>query len=279
METFIKAMEMNQKAQANEGGTVIQVAGSISQGISLADCERLFSLLLTENFPRLEAIAAEKAKENVDALVKATFEKIEAKANQVSAEKLAQPDVQSAFNGAVQSVARKGAKVNIDLLAELLQSRIEKDSNDYIDNCIEAAIDMVPKLTGDMLALLPALHFIQALSYSPPAKLDLVHALIYHMYLSKCVDMTPAKLKTMASIGVGSYINVIGGNTFEGMKTKYPYLREEGAELIYPNMVEALKFYDKNNFHQLTLTTPGQVIAVKLLEKIIPSINIRELLI
>lgn len=269
---------MNQKAQANEGATVIQVAGNINQGISFADCERLFNLLLTENFPRLEAIAASKAKENVDALVKATFEKIESKIDQVSAEKLAQPDVQSTFNNAVQGAARKGTKIDIDLLAELLESRIEKDSTDYIDNCIEAAVEMVPKLTSDMLAILPALHFIQALSYNTPAELDQVYGLIYERFLSRCGDMTPSKLKTMASIGVGNYINIMSSNTFDGMKEKYPHLQEDGAELKHPRMVEALKFYDQKNLHQLTLTTPGQVIAIKLLAKIFPSISLRALL-
>lgn len=90
--------------------------------------------MLTENFPRLKAIAASNTKENVDTLVKATFEKIDSKIDQISVEKLAQPDIQSTFNNVVQGVARKGGKVDIDLLPELLESRFEKDSTDYIDN-------------------------------------------------------------------------------------------------------------------------------------------------
>jgi hypothetical protein len=272
---FGQEKPMNQKAQATDGATVIQVAGNFNQGISLADCERLFNLLLTENFPRLEAIAATKAKENVDALVKSTFEKIESRIDQVSAEKLAQPDVQSTFNTAVQGAAKKGHKIDIDLLAELLEARIEKESSDYIDNCIEAAVEMMPKLTGEMLALLPALHFIQALNYNTPAELDVAFGAIYDRFLSKCGGMMPSKLKTMASIGVGNYINIMGNNTFNEMKKKYPHLQQPDAELKHPRMVEALKFYDQNNLHQLTLTTPGQVIAIKLLAKIFPSISLQ----
>ncbi|AKH38499.1 LPO_1073/Vpar_1526 family protein [Nitrosomonas communis] len=265
---------MNQKAQATDGAKVIQVTGNFNQGISFADCERLFNLLMTENFPRLEAIAATKAKENVDALIKSTFEKIESRIDQVSAEKLAQPDVQCTFNTAVQSAAKKGHKIDIDLLAELLEARIEKESSDYIDNCIEAAVEMVPKLTSEMLALLPALHFIQALNYNTPAELDAAFGAIYDRFLSKCVGMTSSKLKTMASIGVGNYINIMGGNTFSEMKKKYLHLQQTDVELNHPRMVEALKFYDQNNLHQLTLTTPGQVIAIKLLAKIFPSISL-----
>lgn len=269
---------MNQKAQANENSTVIQIAGNLTQGISFAECERLFNLLLTENFPRLEAIAASTAKENVDALVKATFEKIDSKIDQISVEKLAQPDVQSTFNNAVQGVARKGTKIDIDLLAELLESRIEKDSTDYIDNCIEAAVEMVPKLTSDMLAILPALHFIQSLTWSNPAEVDNVYGLIYDHFLSRGEDMSRSKLKTMASIGVGSYVNIMGSNTFEGMKEKNNYLQGIDAESKYPRMYQALNFYDQKDLHQLTLTTPGQVIAIKMLAKIFPSLNLRDFL-
>jgi hypothetical protein len=266
---------MSQKAKASDGATVIQVAGNFQQGISLADCERLFNLLLTENFPRLEAVAAAQAKENVNTLVKATFEKIEAKIALVSVDKLAQPDVQSTFNTAVQGAARKGAKIDIDLLAELLEARIEKENSDYVDNCIEAAVEMVPKLTSEMLALLPALHFIQALSYDAPDQLDQIYGKVHDLFLSKCGDITPSKLKTMASIGVGTYINIMGADTFASLNNKYPHLKEEGAEARSPRVIEAHKFYDTKSLHQLTLTTPGQVIAVKMLEKIFPEIDLR----
>ncbi|EKT65953.1 LPO_1073/Vpar_1526 family protein [Providencia alcalifaciens] len=269
---------MNQKAQANEKSTVIQIAGNLTQGISFADCERLFNLLLTENFPRLEAIAISKAKENVDALVKATFEKIDSKIDQISVEKLAQPDVQSTFNNAVQGAARKGTKIDIDLLAELLESRIEKDSTDYIDNCIEAAVKMVPKLTSDMLAILPALYFIQSLTYNDPDKIDSIYGSIYDHFLSRGIGMSLSKLKTMASIGVGSYMSIVGSSTFEDMKEKYTYLQSIDSESKYPRMYQALNFYDEMNLHRLTLTTPGQVIAIKMLAKIFPSMSLRDFL-
>ena len=269
---------MNQKAQANENSTIIQVAGSLNQGISFADSERLFNLLLKENFPKLEAIAASTAKRNVDTLVKATFEKIDSKINQINVEKLAQPDVQSTFNSAVQGVARKGSKIDIDLLADLLEARIEKDNTNYIDNCIEAAVEMVPKLTSDMLVILPALYFIQELEWSNPTEIDNVYGLIYDRFLSRGGTISHSKLKTMASIGVGIYVNVIGSNTFEGMKKKYSCLQVINAESKYPRMHQALNFYDQKDLHQLTLTTPGQVIAIKMLEEIFPTINLRDFL-
>lgn len=267
---------MNQKAEAKQGSTVIQVAGDYCNGISFTECERLFHLLLTENFPKLEEIAAKKAKENVDSLVELTFKKIESRISQIAVEKLAQPDVQYTFNNAVQGAAKKGQKIDIDLLAELLESRIEKGNTDYLDNCIEASVDLVPKLTSEMLLLLPALHFIQGLIYNNHSQLDNLYGAIFEQFLSKCDTITPAKLKTMASIGVGNYINVTGGHSFEEMKEKYPHLKTSDAKSQHPNVVKTLDFYDKNKLYQITLTTPGQVIAVKMLSKILPGINLHD---
>ncbi len=100
----------------------------------------MFQLLLTENFPKLEAAAAAKAKENTELLVKSTFQKLSAKIDSISIEKLAEPDVQNTFNTAVMGAAKKGLKIDIDLLAELLESRIEKGNTNYVDNCIEVAV-------------------------------------------------------------------------------------------------------------------------------------------
>lgn len=272
--TCKRETRMNQKAEVNQNSTAIQVGGNLSLGITLPECERIFQLLLTENFPKLEAVAAKKASENVELLVKSTFEKINAKIDSISVQKLAEPDVQNTFNSAVMGVAKKGRKIDIDLLAELLESRIEAGNSDYIDNCIEAAVEIIPKLTSEMLHLLPALHFIQSLIINDTTFLDNNFGLIDEYFLSKCQDISPSKMKTLAAIGAGSYINIMGDNTFNQMKSKYPQLNEPNSELKFAKTAKALKFYDEKNLHQLTLTTPGQVIAIKMLTKIFPTISI-----
>lgn len=265
---------MNQKAEASQNSTVIQVRGNFSNGITLSECERLFQLLLTENFPKLEAAAAEKAKENTELLVKATFQKLNAKIDSISVEKLAEPDVQNTFNTAVMGAAKKGQKIDIDLLAELLESRIEKGNTNYIDNCIEVAVEIVPKLTTEMILLLPVLHFIQAIVTNDITYLDNNFGVIDDEYLSKCKGITPSQMKTIAATGAGSYMSIMADNTFNQMKSRYPQLNETDSELKFPRMAKVLKFYDENNLHQLTLTTPGQVIAIKMLSKFFTGISI-----
>lgn len=229
-ETCKRGTIMNQKAEASQNSTVIQVRGNLSNGITFSECERLFQLLLTENFPKLEAAAAEKAKENTELLVKATFQKLNAKIDSISVEKLAEPDVQNTFNTAVMGAAKKGQKIDIDLLAELLESRIEKGNTDYIDNCIEVAVEIVPKLTTEMILLLPVLHFIQAIVTNDIKYLDNNFGIIDDEYLSKCQDITPSKMKTIAATGAGSYMSIMAGNTFNQMKSRYPQLNETDSE-------------------------------------------------
>ncbi len=258
----------------SQDSTIIQVGGNFSNGITFSECERLFQLLLTENFPKLEAAAAAKAKENTELLVKSTFQKLSAKIDSISIEKLAEPDVQNTFNTAVMGAAKKGQKIDIDLLAELLESRIEKGNTNYIDNCIEVAVEIVPKLTSEMLLLLPVLHFIQAIVTNDIKYLDTNFGIIEDEYLSKCQDITLSKMKTIAATGAGSYMSIMAGNTFNQMKSSYPQLNETDSEFKFPRMAKVLKFYDEKNLHQLTLTTPGQVIAIKLLSKNFPGISI-----
>ncbi len=125
-----------------------------------------------------------------------------------------------------------------------------------------------------MLLLLPVLHFIQAIVTNDIKYLDTNFGIIENEYLSKCQDITPSKMKTIAATGAGSYMSIMADNTFNQMKSRYPQLNETESELKFPRMARVLKLYDEKNLHQLTLTTPGQVIAIKLLSKDFPGISI-----
>lgn len=268
---------MNQKATVKENSTSIQVAGDMSVGLTFESCERLFNLLLHENFPKLEAAAAQKAQENVSKLVSSTYQKLEARLEQIEVSKLAEPDVQSTFNSAVQSAAKKGKKIDINLLSELLQARLEKENDDYVDNCIESAVEIIPKLTNELLSVLPIVHFIQSLSFSNETALDQVFVELNKYFLSQCKSISITKLKTIASSGAGNYINIMGGNTLEdNFKKKYPTLQNEDVKVNFPNLCSFLEEYDKLSLHQLTLTTAGQVIATKMLEKVFGRMPIKD---
>lgn len=268
---------MNQKATVKENSTSIQVAGDMSFGLSFESCERLFNLLLQENFPKLEKVAAEKAKENVDKLVRSTYQKLYERIEKIDVKKLTEPDVQSTFNSATQGAAKKGNKIDIELLSEMLQARLDKNNDDYVDNCIESAVDIIPKLTNELLCVLPINHFVQSLHFSNDAALDNVFLLLERYFLSSCNTISANKLKTIAAAGAGDYINIMGGDTLnDSFKKEYPVLNTTDVESIFPNVVRVLKKYDELELHKLTLTTAGQVIATKMLEKIFGEMSIKD---
>lgn len=265
-----------QKANASENSAVIQVAGNLVNGLSLTECERLFNLLFSENFPKLDAFARETAEKHVADFIGITFKKLEEKIDRINTDRLAEPDAQSTYNIAIQAVAKKGRKIDIDLLGDLLQSRLETNNTNYIDNCIEAAVEIVPKLTKEMLYLIPTLHFIQTINFTPPHNLSLIdswYGSVFDSYMAKCLNVSISMLITMGALGVGSYINIMGINTFQNYCTKYQFGDTEQIKSNIPNMYNTLQLYDQKQFHKLTLTAPGQIIAIKLLHKIIPKID------
>ena len=257
---------MNQKSTVKDNSTALQVAGNMSVGLTFENCERLFNLLLQENFPKLEAAAAKKAQENVNNLVATTYKKFEERLDQIEIAKMVEPDVQSTFNSAVQGAAKKGDKIDINLLSGLLQSRLDKDNDDYVDNCIESAVEIIPKLTSELLSVLPI-----------EAALDVIFQNLDRIYFSQCNNISINKLKTIASSGAGNYINIMGGDTLnKTFKKKYPTLNIVDVGNKFPHVVRVLDQYDKLSLYQLSLTTAGQVIATKMLEKIFGEMSIKQ---
>ncbi|EHA1080340.1 LPO_1073/Vpar_1526 family protein [Photobacterium damselae subsp. damselae] len=267
---------MNQKATVKDNSTALQVAGNMSVGLTFENCERLFNLLLQENFPKLEAAAAQKAQENVNNLVSTTYKKLEERLDQIEISKMAEPDVQSTFNSAVQGAAKKGNKIDINLLSELLKSRLDKENDDYVDNCIESAVEIIPKLTSELLSVFPIVHFIQGLTCNNEAALDDIFHDLDRYYFSQCNNITKNKLKTIASSGAGNYINIMGGDTLETFKKQYPSLNTADVASRFPHVFRVLAQYDKLALYQLSLTTAGQVIATKMLEKIFGEMSIKQ---
>ena len=108
-------MSTKQMAEVNNNGSVLQVAGNYySQGLTFDQVKDLFFLLLSENLPKMEAAAMDKARGHAEELVRKTYERLSKKIAAISPQKLAEPNVQAVFNEAVQNAARKGEKANID---------------------------------------------------------------------------------------------------------------------------------------------------------------------
>ncbi|SET16997.1 LPO_1073/Vpar_1526 family protein [Thorsellia anophelis] len=268
---------VNQKAKASENSSITQVSGVLIQqtGLSFTECERLFNLLWQENFPKLEAKAIEIARNNVDILSRMVYEKIISSIDEINIEKLAQPDTQYAFNTAIQHVARKGNKIDIETLAELLKERIKKDNNDYLENCIESAIEMIPKLTHKMLNSIALIYFVNVVKVTNERLLEVFYRRISEVYLEQLSDITISELKQIGVIGAAIYgINYSTMDTFSLLQdNRYSFLNIDNVQSKYPYFYKVINFFDEKKFHLLNLTTSGELIGSIILEKITDSMR------
>lgn len=272
-------MSTKQMAEINNDGSVLQVAGNYySRGLTYDQVKDLFLLLLDANLPKLEAAAAEKARAYAEDLVRKTYERLSQKIAIISTQKLAEPNVQAIFNEAIQNAARKGEKANIDLLADLLEMVVENDNSDFLDICIEVAISIVPKLTKEMLCAVATIQFVQHLTVKDENSLEQVYKALYDEFTSKCEYISITKLMTISSFGAGSYMNITGMDTFNEFKKKYTVLTGGDSKERFPFLTKVLGIYDKQQMHKLSLNAPGKVIAVTLLKKIFPALELKMLI-
>jgi hypothetical protein len=261
------------------GGATYQISGDYHQGLSYTEVKDLMEQLLEANFPKIQADVEAKSRAYVDELVQGTVIRLNGKVGRISPEKLAEPDVQATFNDAVQSVARKGEKAHIDMLAELLGMLVERDNSDFVDICIEEAVAIVPKLTAEMLCAMAVIQFTKHLTIKDETSLESFYEVLYHQYASKCGQITLTKLMTIASFGAGTYTNIMGQNTFDEFRKKYSIINTfADPEASFTETKKTLSIYDERQLHKLELNGPGRIIALTFLQRSFPSLDPKNLL-
>lgn len=122
--------------------------------MSVADVKDVCLLVFNDNFPRLREEAQVAARLNVDKLIPVIEKKISDHIANIDLSRLANPDIQASLNDAVQAVARKGAALDIDLLGELIATRLRSDSTEFLSIVAEECIQVLPKLTSKQLAFI-----------------------------------------------------------------------------------------------------------------------------
>lgn len=126
----------------------------VNQGLSIANVHELFQMLFRENFPRLRDEAEEAARANVESFISKFEKRLTDRFAQIDLNLLVEPDVQASLNDAIQASAKKGNKLNIDILSELIVARLQVDSSEFSALVAEEAIRVMPKLTREQLAFL-----------------------------------------------------------------------------------------------------------------------------
>lgn len=244
---------------------------NVHKGMDYINVKQLCLDLIHENFPKLQEEAMKKVNENVLSFYAELKVEIEKKNKKINEEKITEPDVQSALNDAVQGAAKKGKKADLNLLATLVTSRLDKENSDLLDISIEESIKIVPKITKEHINFLSVHQFVQSMSLNiPNIPLQQIEAFgtPVNLAFSRGSDISIGHMQYLASLGVLEFNTVFTRDPYDLIYKRYPHLSSnlgEFKKLIQasaPNLNNLCQIYEKNNYCYATLNSFGQVIAL-----------------
>lgn len=275
------------KQEAGENSDAYQAKRDINithQGMDYQNVKQLCLDLIHDNFPKLQEEAMKQVNENVMALADELKTEFAKKKAGVDPEKLAQPDVQAALNEAVQGAAKKGKKADLNLLASLVASRIDKGNSDLLDITIEEAIRLTPKLTKEHINFLSIKHFVSSMRIQEPnvtfGHLEQFAAPVLASFGQSCALSVP-NIQYLAGVGVLDFNPMFGYNVFEAQFNGYPSFSanlqefKDGVKAQAPSLYKLLELYEKEKFSSANLNSFGQVIALLNLGRIFGNMDLK----
>jgi hypothetical protein len=276
------------KQETGESSAAYQANRDINishQGMDYKNVRQLCINLIHDNFPKLQEEAMKQVNENVMALADELKNAITKKKAVINPDKLAQPDVQAALNEAVQGAAKKGKKADLNLLANLVASRIDRGNSDLLDITIEEAIRLTPKLTREHINFLSVKHFVSSMSIkvSPNVafnQLEEFAAPVLSSFSKNCVLSVP-NIRYLAGVGALDFNPIFGHDAYDIQFKAYPSLAEntqefkEKIKVQAPSLNRLLELYEKEKFATTNLNSFGQVIALINLGGIFSDIDLK----
>lgn len=151
----------NQKQNIGDNSTAIQVKGNLSIGSSYTDIKEIFLDLFELNFPKIQEVAAQTARNRVNDLLDEMKESFQKHKESIDIEKFEEPSVQFEMQAMTINAAKRGDKSNYKLLSEILCTSISKDCPEIIELISSEALSVVPSLNQshiDYLSLQILIH-------------------------------------------------------------------------------------------------------------------------
>lgn len=209
------------KQETGESSEAYQAKRDINithQGMDYKNVKQLCIDLIHDNFPKLQEEAMKQVNENVMALAGELKNEISKKQAVINPDKLAQPDVQAALNEAVQGAAKKGKKADLNLLAKLVASRIDRGNSDLLDITIEEGIRLTPKLTREHINFLSVKHFVSSMTIQVPNvafnQLEKFAAPVLSSFSKNCV-LSVSNIQYLAGVGVLDFNPMFGHDAYD----------------------------------------------------------------
>lgn len=274
-------------SEANQAGRdVIKIKNEVNNyGISYKDVKEIFDDLLDLKFTEKIEEALKQASINTQQFFKELEIKLKDNIGQIVKEKFSDPDVIFDLSNAINITARKGSKININALTDLLITRLSRNSNEILDQVCSDAINIIPKLTKQQLDFLAISFYLK--HYKSPkvqtfSDLEFDVKKLNKFYLS-IENMSGASRFLLLSYGLCLHSSTFSLNPFHVIakrKNLSDYKEGSGnAKGFYihnaPTTFELLKIYDDQNGINYTITTVGDLIAIIHLNNEAPHLNIK----
>jgi len=275
-----------QKQETGEGGTSLQAGNDIkviqNVGLQFSEVKEIFHLLLSENFPKLREIASQTATQNIENYL-ANFEsKFAQNFDRIDVEKIKDPDVQFSFNEVVEASARKGSKVDSDVLSELIIERISKKSNDFISIVSSEAIKIVPKLTAEHISFLSLVHYLSSVTHSGLTDLRQLEqpASMIVSLTSNSFELSHSNKQYLQFTGVLTSLNIMSNDFRAITKSRYEIVKDVAIDELEklleekaPSYKKLMDIYKSSEISQITLTAVGQMIALANLKRVLGNLD------
>lgn len=165
-----ESIEITQRAMPGAGGQLVGVQNNY-HGLTPEEASKLALNLFMDNFPKLQAIAADTAKRRAEELTQGVIERLE-KENVRDYSAFTDPDVQYVFWEAQKNYSRMGGENKLEVLSTLLSKRIVNNNEEYYRIVIDRAIETAPFLSQGQLDYLSCLFFFKR------AKLESVKSIV-----------------------------------------------------------------------------------------------------
>jgi hypothetical protein len=133
---------------------VIQVGRDLHVGLSYDDIKSIFYDLFKLNFPQLVQEATKTAQTNLEQYINVLINKMKSNSDAIDSNKLQDPNIQFLLNESIKQTARKGNKIDLELLSDLIITTINKDTNETLDIVSSEAVLVIPKLSKEHIAFL-----------------------------------------------------------------------------------------------------------------------------
>lgn len=152
---------IDQRAPMSSSVTQIGVQNN---GISPQDACQLALNLFMQNFPKLQEIAAQTARERSEEFCKETIKKLQEE-GQNDFRTFSDPDVQYVLLKAQTDYARFGTKELLDSLTTLISKRVQHDNEFILKVTIDKALSIANMITPEQLDLLSLMFLCENVKF------------------------------------------------------------------------------------------------------------------